>query len=767
MRRQLWYVVLMFVVLNGSSTLGWATQEKVPIIVEVETLRLVRAQTRDLDGASGQVVVFDAEGDRALGHLELERGVYEVTLDLLSQSEHSDAVRVALGEFEWRSFTWDYGRLTQSKPFVLTIVEKQTLPLSIEFAEPGILVDRVVIQPLLSPSVVAHMETKAAQHPDAKPATVVVEVEDLLLFETQAQDFDGASAKVVAFAAEGARAQGKVMLDCGVYEVRLDMVCQDEHHDAIYVQIGDTLGRTVSWTYSKLSQSKPFTVTILEEKAFPLTVRFAEPGVLVDRVLIKPLLNPAVIAHSQKTTDRPDLSAIQPGPPDGRPRVIVTSDGEIDDECSMVRFLLYTNEWDVEAIITSSSQYHAHGHNWAGDDWAEPYLEAYAQVYPNLVKHDPHYPPPEYLRTRTLLGNVKSEGEMEEVTAGSQAIVKVLLDTSDDRPVWIQAWGGVNTIAQALKTIEEEHPERMVEVAQKCRFFFIWEQDSTYQDYIRPSWGKYNIPTIISDQFIAIFYHWKKYVPTEKQAYLVGSWMKSHILESHGPLCSLYKAHRKTEKGFEEGDFRSEGDSPAFMHNIDTGLRSMESPDWGGWGGRYVKIRDNTWLDPVLEPGYRYPQGRWYTGSAWGRTRLKKGIPNDTELIAYLKPMWRWIDAMQNDFAARADWCVKPYNQTNHPPIVNLTHSLDMKVQPGQRVSLNAKGTADPDGNALTYRWWQYQEADTYEGTIHIANAEGRDASFLVPNDGEKGETIHVVCEVTDDGSPPLTRYRRIVVEIE
>ena len=39
-------------------------------------------------------------------------------------------------------------------------------------------------------------------------------------------------------------------------------------------------------------------------------------------------------------------------------RVIVTSDGEIDDECSMVRFLLYANEWDIEGIITSSSQYH-------------------------------------------------------------------------------------------------------------------------------------------------------------------------------------------------------------------------------------------------------------------------------------------------------------------------------------------------------------------------------------------------------------------------
>jgi hypothetical protein len=166
--------------------------------------------------------------------------------------------------------------------------------------------------------------------------------------------------------------------------------------------------------------------------------------------------------------------------------VIVTSDGEIDDECSMVRFLLYANEWDVEGIVTSSSQYHWQGHDWAGDDWLEPYLDAYAQVHPHLVKHDAGYPAPDDLRERAHLGNVRAEGEMEEVTAGSQHIVKVLLDEADERPVWLQAWGGPNTIARALKTIEEEHPERMAEVAKKARFFFIWEQDSTYQDYIRP-----------------------------------------------------------------------------------------------------------------------------------------------------------------------------------------------------------------------------------------------------------------------------------------
>ena len=153
----------------------------------------------------------------------------------------------------------------------------------------------------------------------------------------------------------------------------------------------------------------------------------------------------------------------------------------------MVRFLLYANQWDIEGIVTSSSQYHWQGHSWAGDDWIEPYLDAYEQVYPNLVKHDRDYPTPAYLRERTALGNVKAEGEMEEVTAGSQLIVKVLLDGSDNRPIWLQAWGGPNTIARALKTIEEKHPEKMAAVAKKIRLYFIWEQDKTYRSTSSPT----------------------------------------------------------------------------------------------------------------------------------------------------------------------------------------------------------------------------------------------------------------------------------------
>jgi hypothetical protein len=448
-------------------------------------------------------------------------------------------------------------------------------------------------------------------------------------------------------------------------------------------------------------------------------------------------------------------------------RVIVTSDGEIDDECSFVRFLLYANEWDIEGIITSSSQYHWHAHKWAGDDWAQPYLQAYAKVYANLLKHDSRYPSPEYLQSKTLLGNVEVEGEMDSITPGSQHIVKVLLDEKDNRPIWLQAWGGTNTIARALKTIEQTHPDKMQYVANKMRFFFIWEQDSTYQSYIRPHWGKYNIPTIISDQFIAYMYYWKQTLPKNLQPYFTSNWMTQNILKDHGHLCSLYKAHKNGDKGFEEGDFRSEGDSPAFFQTIETGLRSVESPDWGGWGGRFVKVRDNTWLDPVADDTYQYPEGRWWGNNAWGRERLRKNIPDDSLLLAYLKPTWQWADALQNDFAARADWCVKSFAEANHPPTVKLANAINIKALPGKKIKLSAKGTTDIDGDKFFYHWWQYTDAGTCKTAITINNAEKKKAFFKVPANAVTGTTIHIICEVKDNVTPQLTRYQRVVIEIE
>ncbi|MCA9129076.1 MAG: hypothetical protein KDB22_18440 [Planctomycetales bacterium] len=54
-------------------------------------------------------------------------------------------------------------------------------------------------------------------------------------------------------------------------------------------------------------------------------------------------------------------------------------------------------------------------------------------------------------------------------------------------------------------------------------------------------------------------------------------------------------------------------------------------------------------------------------------------------MIAYLKPQWRWISALQNDVAAQADWRVKDFSNANHVPVERRNGSNQRDVKPGER----------------------------------------------------------------------------------
>jgi hypothetical protein len=89
-----------------------------------------------------------------------------------------------------------------------------------------------------------------------------------------------------------------------------------------------------------------------------------------------------------------------------------------------------------------------------------------------------------------------------------------------------------------------------------------------------------------------------------------------------------------------------------------------------------------------------------------------------------------------------------------------------MRVKSGQRVALSAAGTHDPDGNAVSYRWFLYQEAGTFRGDVRIEDAAAPQAWFVAPQVTEPA-WLHVILEVWDDGQPRLCSYRRIVVTVE
>jgi hypothetical protein len=482
------------------------------------------------------------------------------------------------------------------------------------------------------------------------------------------------------------------------------------------------------------------------------------------------------------------------GQPASKPRTIVTTDGELDDVDSFVRLLLHANEFRIEGLIISSSQWHYKGDGkgtkftsememtknmygertelrWPGTEWIYNLVEAYGKVEANLKKHSPDFPTATYLRSLIHIGNIDFEGEMAKDTEGSDFIKAKLLDANTE-PLYLQVWGGTNTIARALKSIEDEYrstPEWSTvykRVCDKAVLYMILDQDATYRKYIATNWKDIKV-YYNANQFWCLAYFWKTAAPAEMHPWLEGKFMGAEIINHHGPLTKLYysygdgnppageiediysdpeKAKNNMWGSFNQYDFISEGDSPAFLHLVDVGLGNLENPSFGGWGGRLVQ-------SPSIP-------SRWEDGDhVTDFNRFTK-----KEDKAY--PQTRWIDVIQREFAARADWCVLPFDEANHAPVVTLNHAAALKAKPGSTVSLSGSAT-DPDGNALGYSWWQYFEVDTYGGKVNFTSLANGQTTIVVPTDAKPGETIHVILEVSDGGQPKLTRYKRVVVEVQ
>jgi len=163
-------------------------------------------------------------------------------------------------------------------------------------------------------------------------------------------------------------------------------------------------------------------------------------------------------------------------------------------------------------------------------------------------------------------------------------------------------------------------------------------------------------------------------------------------------------------------------------------------PSYGGWGGRFER-NDTFWQD------------------------AEDTVGGETSGIA---TTWRWRPAFQRAFQARMDWCVSPYKKANHEPMVVINGQPGNDLQqivakPGETVTLCASGSSDPDGDALSYHWTPYPEAGIYGGRVIMDPADQVETSFVMP-EARPGETVHIILEVTDDGEPALTSYRRIVI---
>ena len=255
-------------------------------------------------------------------------------------------------------------------------------------------------------------------------------------------------------------------------------------------------------------------------------------------------------------------------------------------------------------------------------------------------------------------------------------------------------------------------------------------------------------------------------VPGIDNTTISNRWIAEHIQQGHGPLGAAYP----------DVSWGMEGDTPSWLGLIPNGLGDPEHPDWGGWGGRYALHRPDI---PVTDPKTFIggvpiePETRpiWTNATddytppipgEYGRA-TQAGSKSFQDFKVTL---WRWRDDFQNDFAARMDWATKPYAEANHPPVPVLDQPDAITVRSGEGFGLAPRGTSDPDGDSLSYLWFQYPEAGSYQGTVKIDGAENGRGIWVIAPQVEKPATIHFILRVTDKGSPPLSRYRRVIVTV-
>ena len=442
-------------------------------------------------------------------------------------------------------------------------------------------------------------------------------------------------------------------------------------------------------------------------------------------------------------------------------RVVVLTDIEADpdDTESLVRFLTYCNQWDVEGLIATTS---IHQKTRVAPESILKVIDAYNRVQPNLLKHQPGYPTGLALSAKVKKGlavyGMAGVGQGHD-SEGSDLIVNVL-KKQDDRPVWFTVWGGPNTLAQALWKIKNTMPEAAAEkIYKKVRVYTISDQDDS------GPWIRKTFPSIFF--VVTPGYNYGKAtwlgmsfgMPGSNTEVVSNEWLAKNIQQGHGPMGAAYP----------DVAYGMEGDTPSFLNLINNGLNDPEHPNYGGWGGRY-ELYLPQFEDSNTGRFHRenWPKDEPETRQIWTNASDslispvdKKGYNNNQATI------WRWRVEYQNDLAARMQWMTKSYKECNHPPEPRVATGEKMTVKSGEQFHLSAAGSSDPDGDSLSYLWFQYPEAGTYKG--HVSFAPYASNLYDVPVTApvvDSSVKIHFILKVTDKGTPALTRYKRVIVTV-
>ena len=440
------------------------------------------------------------------------------------------------------------------------------------------------------------------------------------------------------------------------------------------------------------------------------------------------------------------------------PRYIVLTDildgFEVDDIQSMIRLMLYSNEIDIEALISCTSCF-VKGNVSGRVGLIHRIIDAYGETLPNLRAHASGWRSADYYHSITYAG-IDEYGLMPgfgfasmkyRSSAGVKALMECIL-REDPRPLYIGLWGGANTLAQAVWQIGKLMPDKFSTALGKLRIYGISDQDHASR-WLRKKYGDrlFWIVSPSRGSWFGNYTYWKAAWPgissdlakhgsedgvhktlgfSGGRSDLVSDdWIDTNI-RSKGALGALYP-HPK---------YIVEGDTPSFLWIIPNGLNVPERPDYGGWGGRYEYYRPEKAQFGVTE---RHSIWTNASDTVFGSDGRMHTSPQAT--------IWRWREAFQNDFAARMLWTSSP-----DPAIASCRPEIKGEIR-DWRLNVWA------DGCDLLF--YPYPEAGSFTGKCQISP----DKKIIIFG-GHSGETLHIIAEARTKSAPFLTSYRRFIITL-
>ena len=450
---------------------------------------------------------------------------------------------------------------------------------------------------------------------------------------------------------------------------------------------------------------------------------------------------------------------------DARPRLLVTTDiGEDpDDQQTLVRLLAYANEFRIVGLVATASTT-----NVVNKLMLDGIVADYGGVQSNLNAHAPNYPAASTLSPLVKIGwGTRGLAQTQlGPSEGANHIISVVDASSAGEVTWITIWGGQVDLAQAL--FARESGTDFAGFLSKIRVYAIADQDTGVAAYLR---GRY--PALwyaesaqgggTDQQFRGMYQNDSsagiELVPTALMPLVAAAWITTNVHGHGGAFGTGYPDDAsQNPTGGNNSLGVKEGDTPSWFYLLPKGLQDPLQPSWGGWGGRFAP-RGGGGVGDFIEASDAIAWSTEANGNAAARRKW---------------PVARWREHYQNDFQARMDWCnTATFTGANHNPTPALngdTTKAVLQLNPAgdALVSLSAAGTADPDAGqtaGLSYLWWQYLEAGTYPAAVPLTGAATQTCTFT-PTPQATATTLHMILEVTDNGTPPLKGYRRAVVNV-